>query len=248
MLCKPESTITIADRELMRLSLALEALLADWIELKRRSEERDAAIEAAVKKATGVSDEDDTKYRVQSIAGAFGGEVSPAAKDYFAVRRQIEERFPETDDDEWERVTAPLEIIIEQVLSIRPETFVGLGVQARALQYIWWDRDTHPEEDEYAKLRHFLADAMALAGLPGPMVTSSNLDADAFAFTRLFGEKLAAKIDKHDHDWFEANKKWNGQYWYANGGSDSHKPENRRKWAEEALREAKFVPRLTGPG
>jgi hypothetical protein len=238
--------IKAADRELMRLSVELEALLAAWIEMKRRSAERHAAIEAAVRKATGVSAEDDIKYRAQSLARAFGGESSPDAQRYFALRRQIEKRFPpEIGDDEWERVTVPLEVIIDQVMSIRPETFAGLGVQARAIHYIFWDRDFHPSDEDYSKLRQFLADAMMLTGLPGPMVASRNLDADTVAFTKLFGDRLAAKIEKHDHDWFEANKKWNGHHWYAHGGSDSRKIENRRKWAEEARREAKSgLPRL----
>jgi hypothetical protein len=238
------------DGELMRLSLELEPLLAAWIEMKRQYAERCAAIDAAIKEATGVSDEDAIKYGAQSIGIAFGHLVSPDVRRYNAIRRQIVNRFPEIGDDEWQRVTAPLEIVVEQVLSIRPETFVGLGVHARAIQYIFVDQDFHPSGEEYSRLRQFLADAMRLAGLPGPMVASSNLDAGATAFTKLFGERLAAKTYKYERDWWEANKKWDArnQHWYAGGMSDSDDKEKRRKWAEEARREAKFGrPRSIGP-
>jgi hypothetical protein len=227
-------------------AVGLEALLAPWIELKHRYAERRAAIEAAVQKETGVSAEDDVKYRAQSLARAFGGggESSPDAQRYFALRRQIEKRFPpEIGDDEWERVTAPLDVVIDQITSVRPETFVGLGVQARAIHYIFWDSDLHPSEEDCSKVRQFLADAMMLAGLPGPMVASSDLDADIVAFTKLFTDKLAAKIEKSDHDWCE-NKK-DGQ---VRGSPPSWEIENRRKWAEEALRETKSgLARLIGP-
>jgi hypothetical protein len=97
------------DRELMHLSLELEALLAAWLDLKRHRQERRDAIEAAVRKATGVSRETDKDYRAQSIADMFMGKVAPDAERYLAVCRRIEERFPEIGDDQWTRVTAPLD-------------------------------------------------------------------------------------------------------------------------------------------
>jgi hypothetical protein len=232
-------------------AVGLEALLAPWIELKHRYAQRRAAIEAAVRKETGVSDEDRAKYVAQSLARPFsgGGESSPDAQRYFALRRQIEKRFPpEIGDDEWERVTAPLEVVIDHITSVRPETFVELGIQARAIHYRFWDSDLNPSEEDCSKVRQFLADAMRLAGLPGPMVASSNRDADTIAFAKLFTDELAAKIEKHAHAWFEANKKWDGHRWIAYGSSGCDEKENRRKWAEEVLREAKSgLPRLIGP-
>jgi hypothetical protein len=245
----PAKAKPAADRELMRLSLELEALLAAWMELKRRSEERRAAIDAAVKEATGLSDEDAFKFGMQSIIGAFGGEVSSNARRYLAIESQIKKRFPEIGDDEWQRVTVPLEFVIDQVLSIRPETLAGLGVHARAIQY-FFESGMHLTDDENSKVKQFLDDTMRLAGLPRRMVASSNLDADTADFVKNWGVKLDAKIHKQWREWFDANKKWDArnQHWYANGSDPSENEESRRKLAEEARREAKFgAPRLIAP-
>jgi hypothetical protein len=214
------------DSELMRLSAELEALLAAWIEIKRRSEERIEAIKAAVRKATGVSDKDAAKYKAQAWGTAFGRRVSPEVKRYDAICSQIESQFPEIEDSEWERVTAPLGIVVDQILSIRPETFAELGIHARAIQYLWVDPEFTGNDEDYNMLRQFLADTMRLSGLPGPMVASSNLDAGVVAFVKNWGDKLQDKIDKDWRTWERNGRELADEARLeANGGPSTQVPE-----------------------
>ena len=84
----------------------------------------------------------------------------------------------DVNEEEWDELRDGAWPLAERIMELEPKTIADLGVQARALAYMydeWWhqpfwgEEEEDEEEGDSHEIRHFIEAVLRLAGLPQPL-------------------------------------------------------------------------------
>jgi hypothetical protein len=154
------------DAELLELGRQFEADIPRWRALCERSERNRQRFREAMFRATGTWDIPGARYI--EVDGRFV--ENGRARPYFEANDRISRNFDWGDptEKEWDDLRERMQPLAEKILQVQPTTVAGLGVQARALAYLyseWWDEGCPGVEPGP---RTLVENVLRVAGLPAP--------------------------------------------------------------------------------